>query len=134
MFVVFQTLAVLMFGALFIAVGAAVTDMKEAQSLTTPVMILVMFPIFVFSKVIEEPTAPLSVILTLIPPATPMLMTRRQAVPPAVPLWQPLLGIVLVLMTTLVFVFAAGRIFRVGILMQGKGANVAELFRWVFRG
>ena len=133
-FVVFQTLAVLMFGSLFIAIGAAVTDMKEAQNLTTPVMLLVMFPMFVWFKVIEEPTAPLSVILSLIPPATPMLMILRQAVPPGVPIWQPLLGIVLVLLTTLVFVFAAGRIFRVGILMQGKGANVAELFRWVFRG
>jgi ABC-2 type transport system permease protein len=41
---------------------------------------------------------------------------------------------VLVLLTTLLFVWAAGRIFRVGILMQGKGANLAEMMKWVFRG
>ena len=63
-----------------------------------------------------------------------MLMLARQAVPPGVPVWQPVVGVVIVLLTTVVCVWAAGRIFRVGILMQGKGARVGELARWVFRG
>jgi ABC-2 type transport system permease protein len=63
-----------------------------------------------------------------------MLMVLRQTVPPGVPLWQPLLGIVLVLLTTITSVFVAGRIFRVGILMQGKGAKLSEMLRWVARG
>ena len=133
-FVTFQALAVLMFGSLFVAIGAAVTDMKEAQSVMMPVMILVMLPLFVWIYVVREPSAPLSVALSLFPPATPMLMIIRQAVPPGVPIWQPALGILLVLLTTTVLVFAAGRIFRVGILMQGKGANFGQMIRWVIRG
>ena len=35
------------------------------------------------------------------------------------------------LTTTVALVWAAGRIFRVGILMQGQGANYAELARWI---
>ena len=31
-------------------------------------------------------------------------------------------------------VYAAGRVFRVGILMQGKGVRLSDLVKWVVRG
>jgi ABC-2 type transport system permease protein len=133
-FVGFLSLAVLMYGSIFIAIGAAVSDMKEAQSMMTPVMLLVVSPMFVLQNVIREPGSTLSLAMSLFPPATPMLMIIRQAVPPGIPVWQPLLGIALVLLASLACVFAAGRIFRVGILMQGKGAKISEMFRWALRG
>ncbi|MCO6435880.1 MAG: ABC transporter permease [Phycisphaerae bacterium] len=133
-FLVYQAMAVLMFGSMFAAVGAAVTDIRESQSLITPVMLVVMMPLFVWVNVVKEPTASFAVVMSLIPTATPFLMPMRQAVPPGVPIWQPLLGLVLVIMTTLLFVLAAGRIFRVGILMQGKGADVKQMLRWIVRG
>jgi ABC-2 type transport system permease protein len=133
-FVLFQGMAVLLYGSIFIAIGAACSDMKEAQNMLTPVMIIVVSPMLVWFQVLKEPLAPLSLALSLFPPATPMLMIVRQAVPPGVPLWQPLLGVALVLLSMLVCVVAAGRIFRVGILIQGKGATVGQMIRWVFRG
>ena len=133
-FVGFLCLAVLMYGSIFIAIGAAVSDMKEAQSMMTPVMLLVVSPMFVLQYVIREPASTLALAMSLFPPATPMLMIIRQTVPPGIPVWQPLLGAALVLLTSLGCVFAAGRIFRVGILMQGKGAKISEMFRWALRG
>ncbi|MBN1853970.1 MAG: ABC transporter permease [Pirellulales bacterium] len=133
-FLLYQALAVLMFGSVFIAVGAAVSDIKESQSMLMPVMILIVSPLFVWTSVLQAPTTTFSVVVSLIPPATPMLMLLRQAIPPGVPLWQPILGIVGVVLTTILMVFAAGRIFRVGILMQGKGAKFSDLFRWALRG
>src|SRR4030095_2712024 len=96
-FVVFMSLAILMYGSLFAAIGAAVTDMKEAQSAMLPVMLLAMLPMFVWLPVVKSPTATFSVVLSLTPPATPMLMLMRQAVPPGIALWQPLLGVALAL-------------------------------------
>ncbi len=133
-FVVFMVMAVLMFGSLFIAVGAAVSDMKEAQSMITPIMIIVMAPLFVWMPVVKEPLSAFATGVSFFPPATPMLMVLRQAVPPGIPTWQPFAGMALVLVTTAGMVFVASRIFRVGILMQGKGANLAEMLRWVIRG
>jgi ABC-2 type transport system permease protein len=72
--------------------------------------------------------------MSFFPFATPMLMIARQSVPPGVPWWQPFVGVVILLAATLFCVWAAGRIFRVGLLMQGKGANLAQMARWVFRG
>ncbi len=133
-FLLFQVLAVLMFGSLFIAIGAACTDMKETQTLLMPVMMVVCVPLFLMGHVIQHPNSGLSTWMSLIPPATPMMMIARQAVPPGIPWWQPALGVVLVLATTLLCVYIAGRIFRVGILMQGKGAKFSDLLRWIFRG
>jgi len=133
-FMVYLALAVLMYGSLFIAIGAAVTDLKESQSLLMPVTLIVVSPLFVWLNVLQEPNAVFSTTLSLIPFATPMLMTIRQTVPPGIPIWQPILGIVLVLATTVLLVYAAGRIFRVGILMQGRGAKPLEMLRWIFRG
>ena len=133
-FIVYQALAVLMFGAVFIAVGAAVSDLKESQSMLMPVMVLIMAPFFVWTSVLKAPTATFSVVVSLIPPATPMLMLLRQGIPPGVPIWQPIVGVLGVLLTTVVIIFAAGRIFRVGILMQGKGAKFSEMLRWALRG
>ena len=56
------------------------------------------------------------------------------ALTPAPPAWQIALGFVLTLATTAFFVWAGGRIFRVGILMQGKSATFAEMWRWVRAG
>lgn len=133
-FVIYVALAVFMFGALFSAVGAAVTDLREAQSMMTPLMLFVVAPLFVWVNVVREPNSTFSTMLSLFPPATPMLMTIRQAVPPGVPMWQPLLGVALVMLTTVVCVWVAGRIFRVGILMHGKSANIGEMMRWIVRG
>ncbi|MGH7173620.1 MAG: ABC transporter permease [Gemmataceae bacterium] len=131
-FVVFQALAALMYGSLFIAVGAACTDMKETQNLMWPVMVMAMLPMFLMGSVLQEPNSAVATSLSFFPFATPMLMIMRQSVPPGVPVWQPILGVVLVVLMTLLCVWAAGRIFRVGILMQGKGAKLSEMLRWVF--
>jgi ABC-2 type transport system permease protein len=134
-FLVYQVLSVLMFGSLFIAIGAACTDIKETQTLVMPVMILACFPMFFLGHVIREPNSSFALGVSFFPFATPMLMVSRLAVPPQnIPVWQPLLGAAVVLVTTALCVYAAGRIFRVGILMQGKGAKISDLVRWVFKG
>jgi hypothetical protein len=39
--------------------------------------------------------------------------------------------VALTITTMLVIVWAAGRIVRVGLLMQGKGVSFGEIWRWV---
>lgn len=133
-FLVYLILAVLMFGSLFVAVGAACTDIKETQSLLMPVMLLATFPMFFLTKIIQEPDGAVATGLSFFPFATPSMMVARVAIPPSTPWWHPVLGIVIVLATTLLCVWIASRIFRVGLLMQGKGASFSEIVKWVVKG
>lgn len=133
-FFAFQVLAVLMYGAMFIAVGSAASDLRETQTLVMPLMLVIVLPMFVLANVVREPHSTFSVSVSLIPLASPMLLVARHSVPPGVPIWQLALGIIMVLGTTVLFVYAAGRVFRVGILMQGKGARFADIGRWILRG
>jgi ABC-2 type transport system permease protein len=133
-FVVFQMMADLMFGSLFIAVGAACTDMKETQNLLLPIMLLVCLPLFLLGNVIQDPGGPVVRALSFFPFATPNLMIARLALQPGLPWWEPALGVVIVLASTVFCVYAAGRIFRIGLLMQGKGARLPEMLKWVVRG
>src|SRR5207302_9637493 len=100
-FVLFQALAGLMYGSLFIAIGAACTDMKETQNLLWPVMLLATMPMFVLGTVLQEPNSRVVTGLSFFPFATPTLMIARLAVPPGIPWWQPVLGALLGLLTTL---------------------------------
>jgi ABC-type Na+ efflux pump permease subunit len=133
-FLLFLVLALLIYGSLFIAVGAAAGDIKDTQTLLMPLMLIACLPFFALGPILQEPNGRVALACSFFPFATPMLLVAREAVPPGVPLWQMATGVALVLLTTLFCVWAAGRIFRVGILMQGKGAKFGDMIRWVIRG
>jgi ABC-2 type transport system permease protein len=133
-FLLYLLCAVLLFGSLFISIGAACSDFKDAQSMMTPSMLLVMIPVFTWTAVLRAPDSALAVALSLFPPATPFLMLLRLALRPAPPAWQLALSVVLVGLTVIVAVRAAGKIFRAGILMHGKSASVREMIRWMRAG
>lgn len=133
-FTLFLTIAVLIFGSLFIAIGAACTDLKDSQNMMTPVMVLIILPLVSWAGILRAPDSTTSLVLSLIPTATPFLMLLRIAIAPGPPLWQVLLAVVISTATTLAIVWAAGRIFRTGILMQGKSATLGEMVRWVRMG
>ena len=130
-FVAFLILAVLMFGSIFIAIGAACTDLKDSQNMVTPAMLLIMLPMLTWVSVLRAPDGTLATVLSLVPTATPFLMLLRISMQPGPPGWQILLGMLLTTATAVLAVWAAGRIFRTGLLMQGKSASVPELVRWI---
>lgn len=131
-FLLFQILAVLMFGSMYIAVGASCSDMKEAQALLLPINLLIMLPLMMVVDVIQHPNGPLAKWGSFFPTAAPMLTIARIAASPSMPLWEKIVPALITFATTLLFVWAAGRIFRVG-LMAGK-ASFASMLGWIVRG
>jgi ABC-type Na+ efflux pump permease subunit len=128
--VLFFLISYLLFAAVFSAVGAAVNEMREAQSLMTPVMLLLMAP-WMFATVIgREPNSTFAVALSFIPPVNTFAMMIRlgSATPP--PTWQVLATMVVGLAAAVAVTWFAAKVFKVGLLMHGKAPNMATLIRW----
>jgi ABC-2 type transport system permease protein len=133
-FALFLLMAVVLFGSLFIAIGSACTDLKDSQNLVTPVMLMVMLPMMTIGPILRAPDGMFATVLSMLPTAAPFLMMLRISMQPGPPLWQVALSVALMLATVVLFAWAAGRIFRTGLLMQGKSASFAEMIRWVRAG
>lgn len=128
---VFFILAYFMFASLMAAIGSAVNEMREAQSLMTPVILTMMIPYFFFMPVIRAPNSMLSTIMSFIPPISPFIMIMRIASNDPPPVWQTLLVIMVNAVAVVIFLWLAAKVFRVGLLMFGKPPNLRTLFKWI---
>lgn len=133
-FLAYVVLAILMTGGNAIALGAVCNDQRDAQNLTLPSILPILIPMFLLGPILREPNSTFAVVTSLIPPFTPVLMLMRQATPAGVPLWQPVVGLLGVCGFTTLVLLAGARIFRVGLLMQGKPPRLREMLRWAWRG
>ncbi len=133
-FFFFMILHITMTASIMSAFGSACNDAKDAQNLGFPLMLPNMIPMFIMFPVLKEPLSAFSTWMSLIPPFTPLLMVLRLSTPITIPAWQPWLGAIIILLFTIFSVWAGGRIFRVGILLQGTPVKLGTIARWIIKG
>jgi len=124
------------YSSLYGAIGSAVNeDMREAQSLSFPITMLVIISIAMMSAAISDPTGPVAVWGSIIPFSSPIVMMARIpfGVPGTVPWWQLILSMSILILSFLFTVWFAGKIYRTGILMYGKKPTWKEMIKWAFR-
>ena len=123
------------YSSLYAAIGSAVNeDMREAQSLSFPVTMLVILSIAMTSISLNDPTGKLAVWASIIPFSSPIIMMTRIpfGVPGTVPWWQLGLSMALLIAGFLFTVWLSGKIYRTGILMYGKKPSWKEMIKWAF--
>jgi ABC-2 type transport system permease protein len=133
LFLFFLT-AYLVFGALMMAVGAAVNQMADAQSLMGPIMILMIVPYMATFMVGNAPDSAFAVTSSFIPPFNSFIMMARLASSSPPPVWQVLLSVGASMVAAWMAVWFAAKIFRVGLLMHGKPPSFGTLVKWARMG
>ncbi|MEE2908452.1 MAG: ABC transporter permease [Planctomycetota bacterium] len=128
--VIYLIMAYLMVAAIMAGIGSAVSDMRDAQTLLGPVSFAVMIPLFLSPVLAEEPNGIVAIVTTYIPPLTPFVMVLRLVATEPVSGLEIGLSIAWGFMCALGLIWLASRIFRVGVLMQGKPPSPLELIRW----
>jgi ABC-2 type transport system permease protein len=129
-FILFFLLGYLMYSALFAAVGSAVDSESDTQQLMLPIMLPIILPMLFLGRVAQDPDSSFSIITSLIPFFSPMLMPVRVAMTD-VPAWEYLTAVALMSVTFVGLIWLSSRIYRVGILMYGKKASFKEMAKWI---
>ncbi|MEI7735337.1 MAG: ABC transporter permease [Ferruginibacter sp.] len=124
------------YSSLYAAIGSAINeDMREAQSLSFPITMLVIFSIALMTPAIANPSSPVAVWASIVPFSSPIVMMARIpfGVPNTVPIWQLALSMALLIAGFMFTTWFAARIYRTGILMYGKKPSWKEMIKWAFR-
>ena len=83
--------------------------------------------------VAQHPEGTLAIVLSFIPPITPLIMILRIAACPGLSLLQIIATIVVLAASVPACIWASAKVFRTGILMYGKPPSPREIVRWLRR-
>ena len=128
--IAFFIVGYIFYSAIFAAVGAMVSSDQESQQAQMPITMVLMVGILCMSVITNDPRGPTSAAMTLVPFWSPMLMPLRFFLGGA-SLGEVALSLGILLVSTIVVIRLAAKIYRVGILMYGKRPGLRELVRWL---
>ena len=117
----------LMYGAIFLAIGSLCETLQDAQTLMSPMMLIMMVPLFLVMVAADAPDSPIIVIASWIPLWTPFIMLARLPQDPAL---FDVIGTTLVMIVTAAgVIWGAGVMFRMGALNQANQDTVKGWFQ-----
>jgi ABC-2 type transport system permease protein len=119
----------LLYGSIFAAIGAAVDNETDTQQFMLPVTIPLGLSYIVSAVLISNPESPVGLFFSIFPLTSPITMMVKVAI--GAQWWFVLLSMLVLIAAFLFFIWMAGKIYRVGILMYGKKASFKELWKWL---
>jgi len=128
-FIFYFVTGYLLYASIFAAIGSAVDNETETQQFMLPVTIPIILALMVAMGTMQNPESSLSFWCSIIPLTSPIVMMAR--IPFGVPAWQLAVSMALMVVTFIVFVWMAAKIYRTGILMYGKKTSWKEMWKWL---
>jgi ABC-2 type transport system permease protein len=127
-FIVFFLLGFFLYATLYAGIGAMCNTVQDSQQFHTPLLMGLVLPMMMLSLILRSPDSTVSVVLSLVPLFSPVLMFMRVCVETP-PLWQIALSWILMAVSIWLAARMAGKLFRMGILMYGAAPTWGTLIR-----
>ncbi len=118
----------LMYGAVFLAIGSLCETIQDAQTLMSPMMLVMMMPLFLVMMAIEAPDSPVVAIASWIPLWTPFIMLVR--LPQDIGMIEIIGSTLGMVVTAMIVIWGAGVLFRMGALNQANQDTVKSWFQF----
>jgi len=126
--VIYFILSYLLFAALMASIGVIIGSEQESRQYAGILALVMVLPLFFIIQFFTDPDGAIPTILTLVPFTASMTVILRMSFG-SVPAWQLGASIALLVLTTLVVVWGAARVFRWSLLATGKRPGVREVLR-----
>jgi ABC-2 type transport system permease protein len=116
------------YAAVFAASAARVSRQEEVQNVTTPVTMLLLVSFLAGIYASNQPDSTLTAVLSVVPPFSALVSPPRVAAG-AMPLWQLLLSVGLMLLAVVLLVRVAARLYEGAVLRTGARVGLREAWR-----
>ena len=117
-----------LYGAFFAAIGSAVDNLQDASQFTLPISLPIIASLMFMGIVLNNPEGNASIFLSMFPLTSPILMMARLSF--GVPDWHLFISILILIISVVIALWFAGRIYRVGILTSGSKISYKLLWKW----
>ncbi len=131
-FVLFFVIGFFQLSTLFAGFASLINRTEDLGSVSGPLIIPVVGALFIALAALGSPDSPLVVVASEVPILSPFVMFARIAVT-NVPLWQILLSLAINIAALVAIAIAAGRLYRVGMLLYGRMPKFSQILS-VMRG
>lgn len=128
-FITYFVLGYLFYSSIFAAIGSAVDNDTDTQQFTYFPLVPMMIGLYGSFTTLQNPDGPVAFWLSMIPFTSPISMITR--IPFDIPIWELILSITILLISTIGMIFIASKIYRIGILIYGKKPTVKEMLKWI---
>ena len=125
-FLLFFLLGFIQYATMFAAAASLVNRTEDLGSLAAPLYFPVIGGFFLAQIALQFPNANGIVVTSMMPLLSPFVMFTRMTVA-TVPIWQVVVSIAVNLISAYLIVIAAGKIYRIGLLMYGKTPKFSQI-------
>jgi ABC-2 type transport system permease protein len=129
-FFLFFALGYFIYATIYLVVGSMVTTTQEGGQMAMPIVFMLMAGLYMAFPVIRAPNSSFAFWVSLVPFFSPITMMVR-IVTQTPPFWQIAMSFAIGVITVVLLLWLASRIYRIGLLMYGKKATIPEVMRWV---
>jgi ABC-2 type transport system permease protein len=130
-FLIYFFFGYILYAAQFAAIGSAASDDGDVQTLMFPISIPIIISIVIMVSTIEDPYSGMARWGSMIPLTAPVVMMSRIPFFENAYWFHQLISMILLIFTSVGMVWVAGRIYRIGILIQGEKVTFGKLWKWL---
>ncbi|HYF91045.1 MAG TPA: ABC transporter permease [Symbiobacteriaceae bacterium] len=127
---VFLVLGYILAAAMNAAAASTISRMEDQTAVAMPIQMIQVIPYLMIMAIVFNPNGTLATVFSMIPIFSQTVMVARVLMGD-VPLWQIITSIVLMALTTVLFVWGGGRIYRAALLSYGTRPTIKQVFGYL---